>query len=223
MSDTINYNIEDHLSIKNSKNTEEHNNIPELNTNIFNTDLSRYKSKTIFGTKFYQIGNIYAFGFIGNSIGPLFCIDDVWYFHLILYIIELIVYITGNKYLYSKIEHWKQSTFNILLLILFIFYTLLILVNPGVIIRHQKGYKHTGYCSVCNIYYVPEENITHCNECGVCVKRVDHHCHVVRKCITRRNMVLFIIMVVSFMLVYLFSLYNIVVFFIRYYKEIKKK
>jgi len=219
MSDIISYTGEDHLSIKNSKN----NNSIEESNNLFNIDLSRYKSKIIFGIKFYYIGNIYAFGFINNSLGPLFCIDNMWYLHFIIYIIELIVYITGNKYLYNKIEHWKQLTFNILLFILFIFYNLLILINPGIVIRHQKGYKHTSYCSVCNIYFTPEENITHCNECGVCVKRVDHHCHVVRKCITRRNMAFFIIMIISFMFVYLFSLYNIIVFLIKYYKGIKKK
>ena len=223
MSDTINCNREDHLSIKNSKNNDEYNNISEVNNNLFNTDLSRFKSKKIFGIKFYHIGNIYAFGFINNSLGPLFCIDNMWYFHSIIYIIELAIYIAGNKYFYSKIEHWKQLTFNILLLNIFIFYNLLILINPGIIIRHQKGYKHTCYCSVCNIYYTPEEKITHCSECGVCVKRVDHHCHLVRKCITRRNMAFFYIMFVSFVLTYLFSLYNIVVFLIKYYKNIKKK
>jgi len=217
MSDIINYTEEDHFSIKNSKNNE-YNNIVETNNNLF-----RYKPKIILGIKFYHIGNIYAFGFINNSLGPLFCLDNSWYLHSILYIVALTVYFAGNKYLYSKIEHWKQLTFNILLLILFIFYSLLILINPGIVIRHQKGHKHTAYCSICNIYFIPEENITHCNECGVCVKRVDHHCYVVRKCITRRNMVFFIIMFMSFILVYLFSIYNIIVFFIKYYKEKKHK
>ena len=192
--------------------------LEEINLNI-NSDLSRYKTKKIFGIKFYYIGNIYAFGFIKNSSYPLFCIDNMWYYHSIIYFIEIIIYYLGNYYIYSKIEEWKQMTFNLLLITFFIFYSLLILLNPGIIIKNKKGYKNNGYCDKCNIYYIPDENITHCPLCDVCVKKLDHHCHVVRKCITKNNLIIFILMVTNFILIYIFSLINVILYFIDYYKK----
>ena len=188
----------------------------------YSPDVLRYKFKKILGIKFYHVGNTYVFGFINKFSQPLFCIDNLYYLHLIIYIIELIIYILGNHYLYNKIEHWKQNLFNCLLLSFFIIYTLLILINPGVIIYNREGYKFNGYCNKCNIYYLQDEQVTHCSECDICVKKVDHHCNVVRKCITKRNIVLFFSMVFNFLGIYIFSLINIIIYAIHYFTKKNK-
>ena len=186
-------------------------------------NLSRYKSKKLFGITFYRIGNIYAFGFINESLDPLFCIDYMWYFHLMIYFVLIILLFAGNYFLFRKLELWKQIIYNVLLFIFFLVYSALTFLNPGIVIRNQKGYKHIGYCRICNIYFLPEENVSHCYECNICVKRLDHHCSVVRKCITKKNMILFILMIVCFVLLYVYSLVHIIYFFVDYYKRIKKK
>ena len=190
----------------------------------YSSDLLRYKSTKILGMNFYHIGNTYVFGFINKFSEPLFCIDKLWHFHFIIYLIELTIYYVGNYYFYRKIAHWKQTTFNILLITFFIIYTLLVLINPGIIIRNKKGYKLNGYCNICNIYYHQDEKekVTHCFECDICVKKVDHHCHVVRKCITKRNLILFILMVTNFIVIYIFTLINLIIFTIHYFSEKRK-
>ena len=189
-----NENIE-FISIKNSNinilNTENNKNIIEKKNSCSLSELSRYKSTKLLGINFYHIGNTYVFGFINGFSTPLFCIDDVWYWHFIIYLIEIIIYNVGNNYFYNKIEHWKQLTFNILLITFFIFYTILILINPGIVLKNEKDYKHTGFCSKCNIYYLPEEIIEHCPSCEICVRKLDHHCHAIRKCITKNNIAVF--------------------------------
>ena len=196
------------------------NNMMEQNHNC-ELDLSRYKSTKKFGITFYRIGNVYVFGFIKKDADPLFCIDSKWYFHSILYIITIIIIIVGNRYLFSKVELWKQIIYNLLIFALFLSYTVLIILNPGYVIRSKKGYKHIGYCRKCNIFFLPEENVYHCFDCNICVKQLDHHCSVVRKCITKKNCIYFVSVIVFFVLLYVYSLVNIIIYFIDYYKKIK--
>ena len=214
------------LSLKNinSKNNNYNNNrgILEFNDIPLGLNLSRYKSIKKFGITFYHIGNIYAFGFINENSEPSFCIDNSWYFQSFIYLVQIILVIIGNI-LFRKLELWKQIIYNLLLFIFFLIYTALITLNPGIVIQNKKGYKHTGHCRICNIYFLPEENVCHCYDCNICVKRFDHHCSVVRKCITKKNFILFISMIVMFVLLYVYSLVNIIYYFVDYYKKIKKK
>ena len=201
-------------------NTEVNKNINEDKDNSYLTlDLSSYKSFKILGLNIYSIGNTYAFGFFNFFSEPLFCIDNMWYLHFIIYLIEVIVYYLGNYILFYKIEKWKQTTFYILLITLFVSYTLLVLINQGIIIKTKKGYKHKGFCSKCNIYYIPEEDIYHCANCNICVKKYDHHCHIIRKCITKRNIILFFLMVGNFLLIYFFFLINFIIYIYYYFKK----
>lgn len=186
-------------------------------------NLSRYKTTKKFGITFYHIGNLYVFGFINEGSEPLFCIDNMWYIHLIIYFLIIAFIFSGNYFLFRKLELWKQMIYNILLFIFFIIYSALVLLNPGIIIKNQKGYRHTGYCRRCNIYFLPEENVYHCYDCNICVKKFDHHCSVVRKCITKKNFCLFISMIVNFVILYVYSLVILVFYLVGYYKEIKKK
>jgi hypothetical protein len=203
-------------------NSNNNNNSMEKNNISSKLELSRYKSKKLFGINFYYIGNVIVFGFVNDNSDPLFCIDSMWYFHLIIYIILIILLFVGNHYLFSKLELWKQIIYNVLLFLFFICYSVIALLNPGIIIRSEKGHKHIGYCKKCNLFFLPEENIYHCFDCNVCVKQLDHHCSVVRKCITKKNFVYFILMIVSFVLVYVYSLINLIFFLIDYYQKIKK-
>ena len=203
---------------------EKYDNNTKNQINLYiHSDLSKFKSKRLFGITFYQIGNFYSFDLINNSLYPLFCINKSFYYNLIIYIVEILVYFVGNNFLYNKLEKWKQITFNILLITFFIFYSILILINPGIVIRSKKGEKGDIYCNICNIYYLPEENIKHCKECNICVRNIDHHCQVVNRCITKRNLIIFFFMVTNFIVVYGSSVVQIIIICIDYYKKKIKK
>ena len=190
--------------------------IPQLN-------LSRYKTKKLFGITFYKIGNLYVFGFINDSSEPLFCLDKMWYLHLLIFLTEFILVYVANHYLFNKLEYWKQMVLYILSISFFFIYSALISLNPGYVITSQKGYMHTGYCKRCNIYFLPENNLYHCFDCDICVKKLDHHCSFLRRCITKKNFVIFVLMLVTFLLLYMHLLLNTIFFVIDLYKKKKKK
>ena len=200
------------------------NNIKNNTIISYSFDHSKYKITKLFGINFYHIGNLYVFGFLNKDSEPLFCIDNGWYFQMIIYLIELLICYFGNKYLFSKLDEWKFICFNILLLIFFLTYTALITINPGIIIKNEKPDDNKKFilCRRCNIYTVREKNTMHCYDCDVCVKKLDHHCTVVRRCITNRNFWLFVGMIVMFILIYIFALVNIIFFAIKGIKKYKK-
>jgi hypothetical protein len=214
------------LKQNNNNPTNNNNDIKEYNLKYsFDFDLSRYKSTKIFGIPFYHIGKIYVFGFFNKNSETIFCIDKTWYFHLLIYFIELILLFAGNYYVFNHLEMWKRIIYNILILTFFISYSLLILINPGIVTKSQKGCENNNVvvCKRCNICYLPEDKISHCIFCDICVKNLDHHCDVVRRCITEKNYNYFLSMIVNFVLLYAFAFVNITYYCIDYYKKITNK
>ena len=207
------------------------NNLSDINNNnnkkyiSYTFDKTKYIKTKIFGINFYHIGNILFFGFINDNSEPLFCIDKLWYCHFIIYLIEFLIYYFANKYLYSQIELWKQYIFNILLFLFFIVYTSLILINPGIVIKSEipSDKKNTIYCRKCHLYCLMDRGTQHCYDCNVCVQKLDHHCTVVRRCITSKNFLLFVAMIALFVLIYIFFLICLIFYLIGSFKRIKHK
>jgi hypothetical protein len=190
-----------------------------LNNDSNNSVLSKFKSSKLFGITFYYIGNLYAFNIFNNYFEPSFCVDTLINYNIIIYFIDFFLALLGNYYVYGKVKKWKQIIFNILLFITFIIYNILIILNPGIVIYSKKVDQHSLYCSICNIYYLPEDNISHCSECNVCVKDIDHHCLILRKCITKKNFIFFVLLIVSIVILYSFCLINLFLFIKEYNKK----
>ena len=226
----LNYENKEFLPFKKEKSKNDYfNNLNEINNNkdaiylndySINSDLSKFKSKKLFGITFYYIGNLYAFNIFNNNSEPSFCVDNLIYYNIIIYFIDFVLAILGNYYVYGKVKKFKQIIFNVLLIIIFIVYNILIILNPGIVIYSKKVDQHSLYCSICNIYYSPEDNIKHCSECNVCVKDIDHHCPALRKCVTKKNFVFFILLVISIATFYAFGLANLI-FLIKEYNKKK--
>ena len=71
---------------------------------------------------------------------------------------------------------------------MFLTYTL----NPGTIFNNGKNpIKHMYYCKFCKYNYPFSPNIKHCERCGVCFIKQDHHCGVFGKCIAKNNIACF--------------------------------
>ena len=46
-------------------------------------------------------------------------------------------------------------------------------------------------CKICNIITPKEINVSHCNNCDICIVNKDHHCTCLGKCIGKNNCLLF--------------------------------
>ena len=214
--DNNNYNC-----LSNNKINSLETSLPEENTNLEFSDY--YNNFKKFGINFYNIGNLYGFCYFKKKNILLFCVDKKWHLYLIIYFIELMFYIFADYFLYNKLEKWKQNIFHILLILFFIFFSVAVFVNPGVILKNQQRDKFGYFCTKCNIFYGNKEKITHCYSCDVCVERIDHHCGVLRKCVAKNNFYTFFVMIWCCVGLYTFTLLNIILYATKYYSEIKKK
>ena len=77
----------------------------------------------------------------------------------------------------------------------------------------MKHLKADELCPECRTVKVPRSR--HCNICGVCVDRFDHHCPWLNICIGRRNQMQFMI----FLVVELFFLYAVAGIILVFYVE----
>ena len=129
-------------------------------------------------------------------------------------------------YHYFKIFNLFFKIFGILSFNLyFISYTGTVILNPGFPERNEESiigsprikYK---YCYECGIWERIDRNISHCNECGICVEGYDHHCPWVGKCIGRKTISFFYTFITSVFIIFLFFVCALV--YIDLPKEKKK-
>ena len=97
-------------------------------------------------------------------------------------------------------------------------YLMTILINPGIPTRKYFianfgpiNNKNTNLikCSKCNIIVPKSFNITHCDDCQVCVMNYDHHCPWTGKCIGKYNLFpfyWFLISLISYIFMCFFTL-----------------
>jgi len=76
------------------------------------------------------------------------------------------------------------------------------LINPGYPKNNHE--RKTGYprdefyfCSVCKFYIKRSTDASHCDECGICIEGMDHHCPWTSHCVGKNNTITFYIFVLS--------------------------
>ena len=76
------------------------------------------------------------------------------------------------------------------------------LINPGYPKNNHE--RKTGYprdefyfCSVCKFYVKISTDASHCDECGICIEGMDHHCPWTSHCVGKNNTITFYIFVLS--------------------------
>ena len=105
-------------------------------------------------------------------------------------------------------------------LLVFYFFDRCALINPGIIQNKKSDVDNVGYCSICQVYFNPKNNVEHCSMCGICVENIDHHCIWVGKCVGKNNKFSFYAMLVSIGFVYA---YIILIVFLKYTLRKKNK
>ena len=113
-----------------------------------------------------------------------------------------------------------------LFLIFTISYLVTSLINPGI---PERNYYSQNFlknnpdlpsetvvkCSRCNIIVPKYLNMTHCTKCDVCVKKYDHHCIWIGKCVGKKNMFYFQLFITNVILVYVYIIFFVIYEFIN--------
>ena len=161
-----------------------------------------------------KMGKMLAFNFDKKTYIPKFCIGPHWYLtitlNFVVLIFEIILYISIVR---------KIATILIIIFILFSILILIIinrtaLINPGIVLNKIKGKNDYGYCSICNVYYNPYDQVEHCGFCGVCIDKRDHHCVWIGKCVGRKNILSFYMMIAFTAIFYLYIIICTLIFYV---------
>ena len=99
----------------------------------------------------------------------------------------MIIYLIGLSIFQFFFLSNKKKIITLSLNLLYLISALLTyLLNPGTIYKSGKESKKR-FCKDCKILYPFHKSLSHCQECGICVIGIDHHCGVFGKCIARYN------------------------------------
>lgn len=198
-------------------------------------------SKKCFHIRPKKMGNLYVYFFINDQ--PLFAIGNnrlslVIIYELILQISFIVLMKTIIKDLLPYMKYMLISFY----LNCFICHMFIYLINPGIpdikyyskifiksenYIKMKNEEKKNYYlCEICNIIVNSNDNIEHCEDCGICLKDTDHHCYWTGKCITKKNIWAFNFFSIG-TLVYIVWYFIMIIFWIilqiAHYSSIKKK
>lgn len=159
-------------------------------------------SKRCFHLRPKKMGNLYVYFFINDQ--PIFAIGNnnlslVIIYQLILQLSFILLMKTLIKGVFPYMKYMLLSFY----LNCFICHMFIYLINPGIpnieyysktflksekYIRMNEQEKKNYYlCEICNIIIDSRDRIDHCEECGICLKRHDHHCYWTGKCIANNN------------------------------------
>ena len=195
----------------------------------YNLNDKNSSSKNCFNSKIKKMGDYHVYLFYGEE--PLIVIGNndkslVIIYEIILQISFLLLMLTIINNIPIYMKYILISLYlNCSLCHIYIYIT-----NPGIpsIDHYSKTFlksqdyikmgeeqkKNYYLCATCNIIINYSENIDHCLDCNICVKKYDHHCYWTGKCISKKNIWAFYFF--SFgTLIYILWYFTIIIYWIR--------
>ena len=160
-----------------------------------------------------KFGNLFVFCFIRNQ--PLIVIGMKNICQILFYQFFLhFSYIFIHLRIIHTVFPYMRFMLTIFYLMNFLNHLYLVLINPGIpscdnfskkalkeINKDDRRYFEV--CEICNIIVDSYEEVRHCNRCNICLKKMDHHCSWVGKCIAKNNYFTFQMLVFSTLLYYI--------------------
>jgi hypothetical protein len=181
------------------------------------------------------MGNMYTYFFYKKH--PLIVIGPHCKFYLIIdsYAISLFLIIGFFNTLllilvFPKINFYLALISEINYILQFVFHALTSIVDPGIpnrkyicpleIVENGKinedkkeEYKHHKICLTCNIIVENDKEISHCEECNICIENHDHHCVWSGKCIGYKNLFYFNVFLWTTLFFFIFSIIDVIYYF----------
>jgi len=169
------------------------------NTNNKSENLIFYNNNK---SKYYKYVGKTIFLFMDKYDNPLLIIGPHWplflcFFSMINILYFIIIFKLWNKLgfkskLINQISYWSYT----------LSYSYTSLINPGY--PKNNNERKTGYprdefyfCNECKFYVKRSTDASHCDDCGICIEGLDHHCPWTSHCIGRNNTITFYIFIIS--------------------------
>ena len=210
----------DKIIANNNINNNENIPIKQLKNIIFNNaeeyysqNYPEFKLFKFCGILFCKIGNLKAFNFDkNNNFAPKYSIGPHWYMTLILHIIISMLGYTIFLFIIKNLHILFNIAFVILFFIVIIFLERAALIHPGTEISKIQDKDKYSFCNKCKIYYDPHEKVGHCSLCNVCIKKLDHHCVWVGKCVGKYNLWAFYEMIIAVGIFYIYIIICVIIY-----------
>ena len=210
----VNLNNGENNNQKINTSTEDNTNITQNVLEIFNeNDNEHFNEQKINPNKERSFTNIHCFFYLDSE--PLIIIGpDLGYF---IWIFSLVSFFSILVYSLKASAYFTTFLFVSAYIFFAVSYIMLMVVNPG--IPSEKNHYDINdlnfnykQCKICNCIYHKDDfkNVSHCDECGICIEGCEQHCNFATKCIGRKNKNIFKSWIVSTVsLIFIMFLYLI--------------
>ncbi len=181
-----------------------------------------YSFFRIFGILFCKIGNTLNCSFDPkNNNAPRICIGPHWYLAIVSNILITVLVVSMYFFLVeSNSPFWQKLIYFSISFMVYFFFNKCALINPGIVQNKKMDKDNVEFCGKCQVYYNPNLKVEHCDMCGICVEKMDHHCVWVGKCVGKKNCFSFYAMLAFIGIIYA---YIIFLAFLQYSLKNKKK
>lgn len=160
---------------------------------------------------FTKLGNCFTV-FVNDSLFLL--IGPHWPFMFCVAPIIVAVLIGFVSFVGPQMEFWYQVAGTCIILSALVSYLVTAMKDPGVVLSEYESdldedtEGKSTLCSQCLIFR--DRTIEHCDDCGLCMKNLDHHCIFTGKCIAENNLICFYTFLASIFGFFGFSLFWVV-------------
>ena len=177
----------------------------------YRTNYPEYKIIKIGNFLFIRMGKLLTFYFDkSNNYIPKFSIGPHWYLTIILFGIIFSLSMLLYKTIFVEFNIIKRFIFLFFVISIYFLVICTALIHPKIIMNKKKNTQEYAFCAHCKVYYNPYDKIEHCDMCGVCLPKYDHHCVWMGKCIANKNATFFYATLIDIGIFYAFIIYCIV-------------
>jgi hypothetical protein len=148
--------------------------------------------------RFSKLGNCFVV-FLNDSL--LIVVGPHWPFMFCVTPIIVSVLVGFVLMIAPEMDFYYQIIGTCIVLTALFSYLATALKDPGVVLSEYESdlqedtTGQTSLCTKCLIF--KDLSIEHCDDCGLCMKELDHHCIFTGKCIAKNNLFCFYLMLTS--------------------------
>ena len=171
---------------------------------FYRTKYPEFKIIRFYGFYFIKMGNLLTFNFDKNNFIPKNSIGPHWYLTLILVLLIFGLSFFLYSTIFKPLSSYLNFLFFVFILIEYFFVFKTALTHAKVVMNKKRTSEEIGFCTICKVYFNPNNKVEHCRFCGVCVEKMDHHCVWVGKCVAKNNTFYFYAMIVNICILYIY-------------------